>query len=151
MQFHCPRCNQHVERHQCSYFKSKPYWCKACNTRVKFVCRNCDRRYNSYSSCIRHQRTVHDGRRYECPKCTYKTKYPQLLNAHVNRHNPLKVTKGQKVLYGCANCKNNFLTAERRDKHMKRCGFAKYQCEHCQRKFDMKGQIMAHMRICLVK
>jgi hypothetical protein len=135
----CDICGKSVDRRYLPIHQEVHSYKKQCSKCLKFihlkrfashVCeKNDNKKKKGKESCV------------SCQFCSYKTKYPQLLDGHVNK-NHLKIRP-----YLCDVCKKGFHCRIQLSGHMKTHTMQKTeQCDLCGETFAYKKSLVWHMR-----
>lgn len=113
----------------------------------KEICEVCGKKFPSKPRLESHMVT-HTDQRFQCPHCTYSSKFKGTLNTHIRmdhvRKMGLKRTRNN-ILH-CKICTRGYSSELLLAKHMRRHANEKVQCPLCPRGFVHKGNLRIHFK-----
>ena len=105
-----------------------------------YHCKQCDKSYTGKGALWSHNKSVHEGFRFECNKCDYKAHYKNHLTKHIQ-----SIHEGFK--YACIQCDyqakhQSGLTVHNQSVHKG----VKYSCSQCNQQFTQQSNLTTHIQ-----
>ena len=161
--YRCTRCDkwfstrQKLDNHINVHLNRRPHKCSTCNatftsnknlcrhlknhtveSKRKFVCPNCPKRFNTRRHLESHIRMHTNDRRFKCSECDKTYKYDAQLRIHHRLHT------GQR--FYCEVCKKPFIDKADLKRHLiSHSDLRPYKCDTCGAAFKRKGVLNAHI------
>ena len=170
--FPCQYCSQYFAKRE----ELKEHHAQVHPEITTFKCPACPKELSTYTRLIKHERSEHQIKPYECTECTAKYSTNQTLQKHIivvhrgeeyTKDKYASCTECNKLLFSkwhlrrhmvnnhsgpntihCTTCFITFQTGEELDHHITHTHpITKFQCEVCKKEFNNKSHYTRHTRI----
>ncbi|XP_039281686.1 zinc finger protein 354B [Nilaparvata lugens] len=102
-------------------------------------CKDCDKQFSGRSGLAYHRKTTHEtDKPYLCHICDKALSSEALKRQHQQTHS-------QNEQYPCTMCDKSLKSANALKQHIKQHS-ATFECEHCHKTFNRKGNLQMHVR-----
>ena len=158
--FQCPHCpkafpmqrflNSHLVRHQKKYQCEICGWLCSLDRELKehmarhsglrcFQCDQCRKAFSVKSDLKSHMKRNHSiETKFKCPHCPKSFALQGILNAHLHTHDK------KHLCHICGfKCSFPSILKEHMSRHL---GIRSFSCDHCDKKFVVKRDLMKHLR-----
>ena len=113
---------------------------KSAHEGLKFECKKCDYKAPQKIHLTKHIQSIHEGVKYACNQCDYQAKHQSGLTVHIQF-----VHKG--VKYVCNQCDQHFTQQSNLTTHMQSVHEGvKYACNQCDKQFTQLNSLTIHIQ-----
>lgn len=109
------------------------------------VCDTCDKRFSTVGNLMRHLRSVHSSKAYQCSTCIKISNRKDILRAHERRMHEKEVDRST-YRYGCDMCGQRCKSSQTLYYHRKVQHSGKvFECHLCIKMFTTKKALRVHL------